>query len=141
MASSWVFFCRLLLLVLVPSAFANVVLIGSNVTLSFDDIEANFAPSVKGSGVCGMLYVAEPLDACSPLTKKAVVAKDGVPSPFALIIRGGCSFEDKVRRAQAAGFKAAIVYDDEDGDLVASKDFSLPTERKESFSRQGMPVA
>ncbi|KAK3033627.1 hypothetical protein RJ639_033752 [Escallonia herrerae] len=150
MASSWVFFCRLLLLVLVPSAFANVVLIGNNVTLSFDGIEANFgespnlgflletgyrcinpagfevldvssnkAPSVKGSGVCGMLYVAEPLDACSPLTKKAGVAKDGVPSPFALIIRGSCSFEDKVRRAQAAGFKAAIVYDDEDGDLVA----------------------
>ncbi|KAK2967033.1 hypothetical protein RJ640_003389 [Escallonia rubra] len=127
MASSWVFFCRLLLLVLVPSAFANVVLIGNNVTLSFDGIEANFAPSVKGSGVCGMLYVAEPLDACSPLTKKAGVAKDGVPSPFALIIRGGCSFEDKVRRAQAAGFKAAIIYDDEDGDLVASKDFPLPT--------------
>jgi E3 ubiquitin-protein ligase RNF13 len=41
-----------------------------------------------------------------------------------LIIRGGCSFEHKVRRAQKAGFKAAIVFDNEEGVLVASKTFS-----------------
>ncbi|KAM7510918.1 hypothetical protein LguiB_009793 [Lonicera macranthoides] len=99
-------------------AFANVVLLGKNVTLSFEDIEANFAPTVKGSGKCGTLYVAEPLDACSPLTNN--FTEDIVSSSsFALIIRGGCSFEDKIRRAQNAGFNAAIVYDNEDGDLVA----------------------
>jgi hypothetical protein len=39
------------------------------------------------------------------------------------MIRGGCSFEDKVRMAQNAGYKAAIVYDNEDGGiLVASND-------------------
>nr|CAD1818123.1 unnamed protein product [Ananas comosus var. bracteatus] len=82
---------------------ANVVLMGNNVTLSFDDVEANFAPPVKGSGECGVLYIAEPLDACSPFTKKAV---QGPVPPFALIIRGGCTFDDKVRYAQRAGFKA-----------------------------------
>lgn len=78
------------------------------------------APSVKGSGECGTVYEADPLDACSPLKNIVPTIKEGCPSPFALIVRGGCSFEDKVRIAQTAGFKAAIVYDNEDGDLVAS---------------------
>lgn len=61
------------------------------------------------------------------LTPKNIVPKikEGGLSLFALIVRGGCSFEDKVRRAQIAGFKAAIVFDNEDGDLVASK-YLLP---------------
>lgn len=79
------------------------------------------APSIKGSGECGTLYKADPLDACSPLKNIVPKIKEGGLSLFALIVRGGCSFEDKVRRAQIAGFKAAIVYDNEDGDLVASK--------------------
>ncbi|KAG7971893.1 hypothetical protein I3843_07G158000 [Carya illinoinensis] len=98
---------------------ATVVLIGDNVTLSFDDIEANFAPPVKGSGVCGVLYTAEPLDACSTLTNKVEKASN-TSSPFVLITRGGCSFEDKVRRAQKAGFKAAIVYDNEYGGILVA---------------------
>ncbi|KAJ8760578.1 hypothetical protein K2173_015245 [Erythroxylum novogranatense] len=99
---------------------ANVVLIGNNVTMSFDDVEANFAPTIKGSGICGVLYLADPLDACSPLTNKVDKEALNTSSPFVLIIRGGCGFEDKVRRAQKAGFKAAVVYDNEgDGMLVA----------------------
>jgi E3 ubiquitin-protein ligase RNF13 len=112
-----------LLLLCVFSGFcmaaANVMLIGNNVTLSFEDIEANFAPPVRGSGDCGVLYMAEPLDACSSLTNKVEQAPN-VSSPFVLIIRGGCSFEDKVRRAQTAGFKAAIVYDNEDGGVLVA---------------------
>ncbi|CAN6476232.1 unnamed protein product [Victoria cruziana] len=98
---------------------ANLVLMGKNVSLTFEDMEASFTPAVVGSGACGMLYLAEPLNACIPLTN--VLAGLEVPkSPFALIIRGGCAFEDKVRNAQHAGFEAAIIYDDEDtGDLVA----------------------
>lgn len=75
---------------------------------------------MKGSGVCGTLYEADPLDACSPLKNIVPTIKEGCLSPFALIVRGGCSFEDKVKIAQTAGFEAAIVYDSEDGDLVAS---------------------
>ena len=72
---------------------------------------------VKGSGVNGALYAAEPLDACSPLRTKAV---KGSVSPFALVIRGGCQFDEKVRNAQNAGFKAAIVYDNEDNGVLVS---------------------
>lgn len=99
-------------------ALGNVVLIGNNETLSFEDIEANFAPALKGSGECGALYLADPLDACSPLSKVDSTVNATCP-PFVLIVRGGCSFEDKVRKAQAAGFKAAIIYDNVDSDLVA----------------------
>ena len=69
--------------------------------------------------------MAKPLDACSDLSNK-VEKVFNITSPFALVIRGGCSFEEKVRRVQTAGFKAAIVYDnDDDGILVASNDLFL----------------
>ncbi|KAK5832703.1 E3 ubiquitin-protein ligase RNF13 [Gossypium arboreum] len=97
---------------------ASVVLIGNNITLSFDDVEANFAPAIEGTGKCGILYLANPLDACSDLSNK-VEKGSNITSPFALVIRGGCSFYDKVRRVQKAGFEAAIVYDNDDGFLVA----------------------
>ncbi|OIT04387.1 PREDICTED: receptor homology region, transmembrane domain- and RING domain-containing protein 2-like [Nicotiana attenuata] len=119
MRNLWVFWYLSFVCVLCTRVFGNVVLIGKNVTLSFEDIEANFAPSARESGICGTLYVAEPLDACSTLTNKVEPAKNSSHEPFLLIIRGRCSFEDKVRQAQAAGFKAAIIYDDEYGDLVA----------------------
>uniref|UniRef100_A0A6N2LSM4 RING-type domain-containing protein n=1 Tax=Salix viminalis TaxID=40686 RepID=A0A6N2LSM4_SALVM len=99
-------------------ASGNVVLIGNNVTMAFDDVEANFAPAIKGSGEHGVLYLAEPIDACSDLTNQAKKGSNR-SSPFVLIIRGGCSFDDKVRRAQKAGYKAAIIYDNEEGILVA----------------------
>ncbi|KAI3761084.1 hypothetical protein L1987_51491 [Smallanthus sonchifolius] len=115
MVSYWIFCCFLCLMA--SGVIANVVLMGNNVTLSFDDIEANFAPPVKGSGECGTLFQAEPLDACAPLSNKSI--EESVNPPFVVIVRGGCSFEDKVRRAQDAGFKAAIVYNNDDSDLVA----------------------
>lgn len=72
---------------------------------------------MKGSGVNGVVYAAEPLNACSPLTTKAV---KGPPCPFALIIRGACTFDEKVKNAQDAGFKAAIVYDNENSGVLVS---------------------
>ena len=78
------------------------------------------APGVKGSGVNGLVYTSEPLNACSPLTIKAV---KGPPSPFALIVRGGCTFDEKVKNAQDAGFKAAIVYDNENSGVLVSSNF------------------
>uniref|UniRef100_A0A0V0IKQ8 Putative ovule protein n=1 Tax=Solanum chacoense TaxID=4108 RepID=A0A0V0IKQ8_SOLCH len=120
MVNFWVFLLICLVSLTASGATGSVILIGNNSTLSFEDIEANFAPSVRGSGKCGTLYVAEPLDACLTLTNKVEPVKNSTHDLFLLIIRGGgCSFEDKVRQAQAAGFKAAIIYNDEYGDLVA----------------------
>ncbi|GAB4861440.1 Receptor y region, transmembrane domain- and RING domain-containing protein 2 [Ancistrocladus abbreviatus] len=88
-------------------ASATVILVTNKSTLSFEDIPANFAPEVKANGISGRLCAAEPLDACSTLTNK-VKPGGNSSSPFALIIRGGCSFEEKVRRAQHAGLEAVI---------------------------------
>ncbi|XP_042459442.1 receptor homology region, transmembrane domain- and RING domain-containing protein 1-like isoform X1 [Zingiber officinale] len=108
----------LLLGLLVPTAVSNVVLIGKNVSLSFPDVEANFAPPVKRSGESGVLYLAEPLEGCTKLTNE--ISK-GLGAPFVLIRRGECSFEAKVRNAQYAGFKAAIIFDNEDrGSLISN---------------------
>lgn len=75
---------------------------------------------MKGSGICGSVRVAEPLDACHELTKEAPKVH-GQVLPFALLIRGNCPFDQKVKNAQNAGYKAAIVYDNEDdGSLVSS---------------------
>lgn len=82
------------------------------------------APSIKATGERGVLYVAEPLDACSQLTNIIDPKVNDTRSPFLLLIRGGCSFDVKVRKAQVAGFEAAIVYDNEYGDLVASMSLS-----------------
>ncbi|VVB08626.1 unnamed protein product [Arabis nemorensis] len=100
---------------------AKILLIGKNKTLSFDDIQANFTPMIKKSDQCGVLYVAEPLNACSGLANTVIVEEGSTVSPsYVLIIRGGCSFEDKIRNAQKAGYKAAIVYDNEDYGFLVS---------------------
>ncbi|KAM3191327.1 hypothetical protein ACQJBY_068933 [Aegilops geniculata] len=108
--------CAVVCLMARPGA-CSVVLMANNTTLSFSDVEATFTPEVKGSGLNGIIYTVEPLDACTPLTKKAV---EGPASPFALILRGGCQFDDKVRNAQDAGFKAVIVYDNKDNGVLVS---------------------
>ncbi|VAI88647.1 unnamed protein product [Triticum turgidum subsp. durum] len=108
--------CAVVCLMARPGA-CSVVLMANNTTLSFSDVEATFTPEVKGSGLNGVIYTVEPLDACSPLIKKAV---EGPASPFALILRGGCQFDDKVRNAQDAGFKAVIVYDNKDLGVLVS---------------------
>ncbi|KAF3334209.1 receptor homology region, transmembrane domain- and RING domain-containing protein 2-like isoform X1 [Carex littledalei] len=95
---------------LVGIANGDVVLIGRNLTMSFDDTEAAFGLEIEEPGVRGLLYLAEPLDACAPLTTRLV---NSSRSKFVLIMRGGCTFDEKVRRAQDAGFDLAIVYDDE----------------------------
>jgi hypothetical protein len=75
------------------------------------------ALDVKGTDLNGVVYTAEPLNACTPLTIKA---SKGPPSPFVLIIRGGCPFDEKIRNAQDAGFKTAIVYDNENSGILIS---------------------
>ncbi|KAF9601381.1 hypothetical protein IFM89_019234 [Coptis chinensis] len=84
-----VFILCIFVSLLFSSVESNVVLIGRNVTLSLESMEANFGAA---------------------------------RSPYVLIVRGGCTFEDKVRRAQNAGFEAAIVYDNEHDDrMIANK--------------------
>ncbi|KQJ81973.1 receptor homology region, transmembrane domain- and RING domain-containing protein 1 [Brachypodium distachyon] len=77
---------------------------------SFLDAPARFGPRVSGDGICGSLRSADPSDACTPIKNSA--GSGG--RAFVLVVRGNCSFEDKVREAQRAGFNAVVVYDDEE---------------------------
>ncbi|CAH2035393.1 unnamed protein product [Thlaspi arvense] len=115
MNRSWITIMSLL--VSSQLASAKVLLIGKNTYLSFDDVEATFTPIVESSGECGLLYAAEPLNTCSYLTNKAGNGSTIRPS-YVLIIRGGCSFDEKIRNAQKAGYKAAIVYNDAYDELL-----------------------
>ncbi|CAL1361152.1 unnamed protein product [Linum trigynum] len=95
----------------IPVTSAMVVL--KPFFMSFPDLPAKFAAGVNSSGICGALYAASPLDACSPFRGQLGFNRTGKIS-FALIVRGGCPFEEKIRNAQLAGFHAAIVFDDRD---------------------------
>lgn len=77
--------------------------------------------------------MAEPLDACQNLRNKPEQSPNS-SSPFLLIVRGGCSFEYKVRNAQRSGFKAAIVHDNMHRSiLLASKFYTIQVSYLESM--------
>ncbi|XP_056866102.1 receptor homology region, transmembrane domain- and RING domain-containing protein 2-like isoform X2 [Raphanus sativus] len=100
----------------------KVILMASNT-----DLEANFfsLPSSKSPGPReGVLYVAEPLDACQKLSNKPEQSPNGI-SPFVLIARGGCNFKEKVENVVRAGFKAFIVHDDVHRDILVPGDLQL----------------
>ena len=78
------------------------------------------APRVPTSGIVGALHIANPPDACSPLVKPTGERANTAAS-FVLVQRGQCNFESKVRTAQEAGYKAVIVYNDQDDhELITS---------------------
>ncbi|TYI88802.1 hypothetical protein E1A91_D03G008800v1 [Gossypium mustelinum] len=92
------------------SELASSNIVFKPLSISLPDLPAKFAIG-NNTGVCGALEVADPLDACSPL-RNDFGSNQSDSIRFALIIRGDCSFEEKIRNAQNKGFSAAIVYDD-----------------------------
>lgn len=80
------------------------------------------ALSLNVSRICGALHVADPLDGCSRLRNRFESNGTNSIIRFALIVRGECAFEDKIKNAQNAGFRAVIVYDDkENRNLIYSE--------------------
>lgn len=74
------------------------------------------APRIPDGGIEGVLYTADPLEACSDLS----VNVTGTTS-FALVMRGNCTFEQKIRNCQNAGFTAVIIFNNKDtNELVSS---------------------
>ncbi|XP_010550471.1 PREDICTED: receptor homology region, transmembrane domain- and RING domain-containing protein 1 [Tarenaya hassleriana] len=105
---------------LLPFSAATVVL--TPISASFSDLPAKYAGSVNKHGICGSLYVADPIDGCSPLRHGAASNWTEQRTKFALIIRGKCSFEEKLLNAQISGYQAVIVYDNtQNDDLVYIK--------------------
>lgn len=88
----------------------------------FRDFPATFGGDIPESGIKVRAVRAFPLDGCSemvgPPENVSSMASPGVPARFAVIIaRYNCSFEDKVRNAQKAGYVAVIVHNVGSNDL------------------------
>ncbi|XP_075145531.1 godzilla E3 ubiquitin protein ligase isoform X2 [Haematobia irritans] len=85
----------------------------------YNDMPAQFGPSLSSTGIKVFAAPAFPEEAC---VKIAPPPKENYPpkAKYAAIIkRGGvnCTFEKKVRIAQAAGFDAVIIYNNDSDDL------------------------
>ncbi|KDD77015.1 hypothetical protein H632_c39p0, partial [Helicosporidium sp. ATCC 50920] len=98
---------------------AYVILKSGNQTYdAIPSVPAEFGPPLPDRGVEGLLVVADPEAACSPLKPPPgpgrwvalILRTQGSPAP--------CHFDLKVLHAEAAGASAAIVYDDMWGPLV-----------------------
>ncbi|WVZ84628.1 hypothetical protein U9M48_031639 [Paspalum notatum var. saurae] len=113
-------FLLLLAAALRPCA-ALVRLHSTSFSFTFLDAPARFGPRVGGDGICGSLRAADPVAACEPIKDRGGAGRKA----FVLISRGNCSFEDKVRVAQHAGFDAAVVYDDEEKASLYSNAISI----------------
>ena len=75
---------------------------------SFLAIEGGHANTfANGFTISGNLVAVDGLDGCSVPTNAADVAGN-----VALVIRGGCGFDDKYANAEAAGATAIVVYND-----------------------------
>ncbi len=69
---------------------------------------ANFGPAVGDPGILAEAVVAEPIEACTPLTNGAAVA-----GKIAMVLRNdGCTFVTQTRHAQQAGAVAAVIVND-----------------------------
>ncbi|CAK1548748.1 unnamed protein product [Leptosia nina] len=75
----------------------------------FRDMPASFGPDLPPDGLRGFLVSGEPADGCGAMTKPPVEV-NFTGKWIVLVARYNCSFEVKVRNAQAAGFDCAIVH-------------------------------
>lgn len=88
----------------------------------FRDFPATFGADIPESGIKVRAVRAFPIDGCSemvgPPENVTSMGSAGVPARFVVIIaRYNCSFEDKVRNAQKAGYVAVIVHNVGSNDL------------------------
>lgn len=93
------------------SSSSVVLITPNNETVAFPDVEASFAGKIPTSGILGLLFAAQPSNACVPL--QAYTANESVLPAFLLIERGDCEFVRKVQFAEDAGYTGAIVYNNE----------------------------
>ncbi|CAL9685688.1 unnamed protein product [Knipowitschia caucasica] len=108
-----VFFLVFCSLVSSPS-YAYIYAHYSNSTsMLMEDLPALFGTSLPKEGLQGMLVLARPLNACTPMDPAPPLPPSfdaNTTKLIALIKRYECNFDIKVFHAQQAGFDAAIVH-------------------------------
>lgn len=118
------FFLCTSLLGCMPIVGGTVIVRSGNFTslVSLPDLPAEFGPRLQADGVSGNLVLAEPEDSCE-LGGQGSKIGNRLPSelatkPFIVLISRSqtremsCTFDVKIRNAEAIGAVAAIVHDD-----------------------------
>ncbi|CAH0600184.1 unnamed protein product [Chrysodeixis includens] len=82
----------------------------------FRDMPASFGNDLPAEGLRGFLVAPEPADGCAALPLPPTV-ENFTGKWIVLLARYNCSFEQKVRNAQAAGYDCAIVHNVNSSDL------------------------
>nr|CAD7397020.1 unnamed protein product [Timema cristinae] len=85
----------------------------------FRDLQARFGDSLPLDGLKGLVVYAQPPTACKPIEPPPNLSVPDFPDQWVVLIKrfGGCTFEDKVRHAQAANYSAAIIHNVNSSDL------------------------
>ncbi|XP_035429503.2 E3 ubiquitin-protein ligase RNF13 isoform X1 [Spodoptera frugiperda] len=107
-------------LALLTETFGNVIVYTQEtphvIMEEFRDMPASFGNDLPADGLRGFLVAGEPPDGCGPLPNPPTV--DNFTGKWiVLLARYNCSFEVKVRNAQAAGYDCAIVHNVNSSDL------------------------
>ncbi|XP_045760731.1 E3 ubiquitin-protein ligase RNF13 isoform X1 [Maniola jurtina] len=106
--------CLLGLLGLLATVRCNVMVytedLPHSIAEEFLDMPASFGAELPADGLRGFLVPGEPPDGCGPLNKPPPATDNFTGKWLVLVARFNCSFEVKVRNAQAAGYDCAIVH-------------------------------
>ncbi|XP_056630428.1 E3 ubiquitin-protein ligase RNF13-like isoform X1 [Diorhabda sublineata] len=89
----------------------------------FTDKPALFGPDLKDTALAGMLIEAYPVDACTQMLRPTPDPNNETGKLVVLVRRfsksNNCTFEQKVRISQAAGYSAVIVYNVGSDELIS----------------------
>lgn len=91
----------------------------------FRDLPAKFGPSLPNGGMRLWAVVGDPIYGCKAMSPPPKVNSTLIQPRWAVLIaRYNCSFEDKIRNAQTAGWDAVIVFNVESNELesMSAKD-------------------
>ncbi|KAK7925565.1 hypothetical protein WMY93_007875 [Mugilogobius chulae] len=108
-----VFFLVFFSLVSSPSYAYIYAHYNNSTSMLFEDLPAHFGSRLPKNGLMGVLVVASPLNACTPIEAAPPLPPNfdaNTTKLIALIKRYECTFDIKVLHAQQAGFDAAIVF-------------------------------
>ncbi|XP_039296315.1 E3 ubiquitin-protein ligase RNF167 [Nilaparvata lugens] len=110
----------LMLLCLARSVTANILVYDGETTqivAEFRDMPARFGIMVTSEGIQAMLHYAESEYACEPLPKHPTALINQSIHWAVLIKRGNCTFYQKVKNAQDANYRIAIVHNNDSDEL------------------------
>lgn len=115
----FIVFVAFAMTVLMRSLNADVIVytqISNQIAEEFRDLPARFGAPIPLSGMRVLAVESEPKDGCGNIAPP--LKNQNNNNKWVVIIRRyNCSFEDKVRHAQTAGYSAAIIYNIGSDDL------------------------